>query len=496
MHFRSIHTAAFWIREIPLVYGVLRRIQSKVSDFAVLALALSACIPTDASETTPWAMPAPFLDLLPALQFSSTSIRQDHSLQFDSHGAGIAEVPARINDQDVSIDLRQKPYFSFIYSSCLQHTIDLDLRHRGAETNDYSLAQNVPSIGKVRLTLPKTGGYPALWTVDLRSLLIPDLESYVVSRISLSRPVPNPPCLEILALGFTESRPSQESRVGIAKAGSVNHLFFYNGYLQQSDDLNSAWSTIPSARNNFTTDRPANTFFKTVKFDLPTVPEVYNSRTFSGKGAGYVNLSVQSGFQMIANQLRSGEDTVSALMEPPDVSGVLPDGAALIKLGEPNPFVPASGSNILRHFTQVFGPIDLTGASVNVFENGTWTDPNQTLAPGEGAIFYNPSQSFTLTFVGGVLQGTLMNYVPAGLSIRSAMIPQAGPLTSTLGYQPSPGDTVWRINTGALKQYVYTDENTWTPSEPQFSTSESFLINAKKSSVWTRYFDLSAGANE
>lgn len=56
----------------------------------------------------------------------------------------------------------------------------------------------------------------------------------------------------------------------------------------------------------------------------------------------------------------------------------------------------------------------------NVVKDGRWSNPGERLAPGEGAIFFNPTSDYkSFSFVGQVLTGNLSLPVPSGFSIRS-----------------------------------------------------------------------------
>jgi hypothetical protein len=52
------------------------------------------------------------------------------------------------------------------------------------------------------------------------------------------------------------------------------------------------------------------------------------------------------------------------------------------------------------------------------------------LSPGEGVFVYNGNPSFTLTFVGEVLQGTLSTTVSPAYSVLGSKIPTGGSLSS------------------------------------------------------------------
>ena len=76
--------------------------------------------------------------------------------------------------------------------------------------------------------------------------------------------------------------------------------------------------------------------------------------------------------------------------------------------------------------------------------NGSSWSGSTTLAPGEGAMLQNNSGSpFTVSFVGTVREGHLVNSI-SGNQVWSSIVPQAGAISTTLNYQPTTGDVVYR----------------------------------------------------
>ena len=57
-----------------------------------------------------------------------------------------------------------------------------------------------------------------------------------------------------------------------------------------------------------------------------------------------------------------------------------------------------------------------------------------------------------LTFVGEVMQGTLVNPVVMGFGIYHAMVPQAGGITTVHNYQPGNLDEVSKLPTAATSR--------------------------------------------
>ena len=120
-----------------------------------------------------------------------------------------------------------------------------------------------------------------------------------------------------------------------------------------------------------------------------------------------------------------------------------------------------------------------------------WSDPNMTLAPGEGALILATSTT-TATFKGEVLQGFLVNSVPSGLSIRASKFPKAD-VISSLGFPIANGDTITRIIGGSYTDYNY-HNGIWTTSQgaptspPTIGIGESFWIN--KHTDWKQHISI------
>ena len=188
---------------------------------------------------------------------------------------------------------------------------------------------------------------------------------------------------------------------------------------------------------------------------------------------GFVKVSVPPGTSMIANPLNTATNTLAGIIPNP------PDGTMFYKW--------------------------TTNWCISVFEVGSGWTLDLPLLPGEGGIIVNPtSEPFTVTFIGEVLQGHLAKSVPSGYSIYGSLVPQAGGLTSLLGFGPEDG-----LATGdkALRwvnlrdDYVHSTYNTtngWsrtdpTPTkliEPRPEVAEAFWINALGARIWSRNFQV------
>lgn len=176
---------------------------------------------------------------------------------------------------------------------------------------------------------------------------------------------------------------------------------------------------------------------------------------------GYIQLQVPPGFSMIANQLPSGGNTVGEVL----TTGAV-DGMTLYKY-----------DSTMQNF------------SVNVFLGGAWSNPTESFAPGEGAFLFNPPGSMgTLTLVGSIAEGIHTNSIPAGLSIRSSILPKSGQLSKDLNFPAAEGDIIYRFDnaSGTYKVYTY-DFGAWT-APPSVNTGESFFVWKTVAADWTQVF--------
>jgi hypothetical protein len=139
--------------------------------------------------------------------------------------------------------------------------------------------------------------------------------------------------------------------------------------------------------------------------------------------------------------------------------------------------------------TVAFKYTQLLGFSANGVEFGAWTDPNQTVKPGEGFFLQNNAATpLTVTFVGEVPQGTLKTTLLEGLNLVSSQVPQAGKLQADLGYVPANGDLVYTYASTGYTVFQYDDE--WLPSEPVLRVGEGIWVRKAAAGEWTRTFSV------
>jgi hypothetical protein len=210
------------------------------------------------------------------------------------------------------------------------------------------------------------------------------------------------------------------------------------------------------------------------------------TNVYSLNAVGYINVTLPPGYSIIADQLiATGGNTISNLVN--DTSGSL-DGLTYFKW---------TGSKF---------NYDTANAQFGSGQNGWPSGGQDTLNPGEAAWFQNPfTTNVTLTFVGTVPQGTNTVALPVGFSMISSPVPQAGTLSTVLGFtNVTAGDVVfaWVNNGTGGGSYVdggdqvtppqfgtgYNSE--WSPNEPTIAVGQGFWYQATAAVNWTRVFSV------
>ena len=129
----------------------------------------------------------------------------------------------------------------------------------------------------------------------------------------------------------------------------------------------------------------------------------------------------------------------------------------------------------------------------NEYLQGAWTFPEFTLSPGEGALLLSPT-NWLQTWVGGILQGELKVWIPAGGSLRSSLVPQSGKLSEVLLFPKVAGTKIYNVDdTGQLVLRATCSDAGWEPEEPTLTVGESFYVEAPREFVWSRAFVFNSG---
>ena len=187
------------------------------------------------------------------------------------------------------------------------------------------------------------------------------------------------------------------------------------------------------------------------------------SGTVCSNVIGYASISVPPGYSLIANPLHAPSNAVSAIL--PDMV----DDTALNKFD-----------------THLFKLTE------NAVKNDRWANPDETLSPGEGAIFLNPTSDFkNINFVGEVLQGELLRPIASGFSIHSSQIPKPGRLHADLGFPIQEGDVVHLFDRDHQKYVIYEyDRKKWDSNPPILGVGESFWIGKTTPGNWVQTLEI------
>lgn len=191
---------------------------------------------------------------------------------------------------------------------------------------------------------------------------------------------------------------------------------------------------------------------------------VLAGKVLSVNAIGFATVNAAPGYSLIANPLQATSNAVAAILPS------MPEGTTLNKFD-----------------TSLF---KLTENSVTA---GRWSNPDETLSPGEGAIFFNPTSDFrSINLVGDVMQGHLLMPIAAGFSIRSSQIPKLGRLHSELGFPVGEGDVVHLFDRNHQKYVIHEyAPSKWESAPPVVGVGEAFWIGKTTPANWIQSFTLS-----
>jgi hypothetical protein len=216
------------------------------------------------------------------------------------------------------------------------------------------------------------------------------------------------------------------------------------------------------------------------------------AQVYSVNAVGYVNVTLQKGFNLIANPLSNGANTLDAILPvgcglPADTFVVSWD-SALSDVGDVSDVLP------------VYGP------------SSGWEPDGPVMAPGKAFLLYidagAPQDTYTVTFVGEVMQGPLSNPVAVSgrWSALASQVPQAGKVTTDLGLTPATDDLLllWdkTKNPPDFSDTIYAyfgnpPTGVWSPDgtatiEPQVGVAEGFFLlrSGAGPAAWTRTFNV------
>jgi hypothetical protein len=190
---------------------------------------------------------------------------------------------------------------------------------------------------------------------------------------------------------------------------------------------------------------------------------VLADEVFSTNVIGYASILLPPGFSLIANPLDSPSNSLSALFAG------WPDATTLNKFD-----------------TRLFR------LDANAVQMGKWTHPAETLSPGEGAVFFNPTSDYkSHSFVGTVTLGNLSIPIPAGFSMRSSLVPQPGHLVDDLKFPIAEGDVIHLFDRDGQKYLVHPfEDGKWPAGPPILGVGEAFWVAKTEPGNWTRTLSL------
>jgi len=191
---------------------------------------------------------------------------------------------------------------------------------------------------------------------------------------------------------------------------------------------------------------------------------------FSVNAVGYVNTTLGPKYTLISNPLNASDNTIGSLFKN-GIQGSLPDGFQVYKFTGTG-FATATWDELSASFSPA------SAAAL-------------TVTPGEGVFVRNPlTTPLTVTFVGEVMQGSLVNPYPKGLSIRSSQVPVEG-TAADLGLKGKDGDQVYQFDATTQKYKTSTfDElaNGWSPALGTLKVGEAVFIRSPQGGSWDRTF--------
>ena len=194
---------------------------------------------------------------------------------------------------------------------------------------------------------------------------------------------------------------------------------------------------------------------------------------------GFVNVNLKTGFNLLSNPLAStnGTETVATVLPS------LPNGSFISRWNS----AAQSWGSPYQFNTDDNGPVG-------------WDDPNQVIKAGE-AFFLQVPNNVTITFVGEVRQNpayTMTTPLVLGFNFVGSQVPQAGNISSLLGYAANNNELLYQFNSGGgwKSPLGYnTDDNGpvgWdtAPAEPQLGIAEGVAVTRVIAGNWTRAFQV------
>jgi hypothetical protein len=189
---------------------------------------------------------------------------------------------------------------------------------------------------------------------------------------------------------------------------------------------------------------------------------------YSVNAVGYVNTSLAAGYNLISNPL---DNKATDGNKVKNLFASLPAGAQV--------FVFNGTKYDIASVDDFTG--EITGAAADL-----------VVAPGNG-VFVRVDAASTVTFVGEVPAGNLVNHINSGFSIKASQVPQAGKVSTDLGFPKAAGDQIFVFNTATGKYALFSVDDfsgDWV-TEPTLDVGQAVFVRTDAAKDWTRSFDIS-----
>lgn len=203
-----------------------------------------------------------------------------------------------------------------------------------------------------------------------------------------------------------------------------------------------------------------------------------SAQVYSANVVGYINITVKHGFNLIANQLTNGNNSVNVVLANLPASL---DGATL------------QGWDFAHQtFTQADTYFDGAG-----WVDGDFNPSTTVVRPGNGYFLNNPGPQATITLIGEVPQGSSTTAVQGPGFGFYASVPPVVSGFSTNGF-PARADMTYQTFDATTQNFsqalTYFDGTGWADGDfniidPAPAVGQGFLIsNPTTSANWVRSF--------
>jgi hypothetical protein len=217
-----------------------------------------------------------------------------------------------------------------------------------------------------------------------------------------------------------------------------------------------------------------NALILTAALGIASAASSMAQAVYSVNVVGYINLAIQPGFNLVANQLKASPNN---------------------SLGSVMPLV-ATETQVLKFVNNNY--------TADIFDGSGWLDNSTgepsttTVAPGEGFFLYSPGAA-TVTLVGEVTTGNnLPVNMGAGFTLISSIVPQTIALDPSNGFNDVAEMQYLTFNAGTqnYNTTLVNDGSGWLNNEtgdpvpdPTPAVGQGFFIYSTAPATWLRSFN-------